>query len=63
MMKHETQQHALRITDKLRRAVYRKSCQLLKEGWQKTGEIKRIVITIPKSKDRHIIYSQDFIRQ
>jgi len=51
----------LRISDKLRRAVYRKSCKLVKEGWQKKGEIKKISINDSFNK-KYYVYAQDLIK-
>ena len=59
---HQTQQaQELRITNKLRRAVYRETCKLVKEGWYKKGHIKTISISNSFNK-KYYIYSQDFVR-
>jgi len=61
MLYNTQKRQELRITNTLRRAIYRESCKLEKEGWQKKGEIKKINISSSFNK-KYIIYSQDFVK-
>lgn len=57
------QSREMRVTHTLKKAVYRKTTKLLKEGWQKKGEMRKISISNKLSVAKYFIYTQDFRRK